>query len=194
MSAAQLSRRIRSTFIKDRERPAHACSFGNKGGPMDARRWDGRPAEACLKQWVKVRREATKFKDARDRVPAMELTGNPDDDVLDHCAQLIYSEGGRVVSHLYDCIRHPDYYIKKPFPFFAAYQLLSSKNTLLDAVGATKEDSEGKDEREESVKVKKKNARPLGVKAAKKQKPIKHHEPSSVEKSASDMSISVSRI
>lgn len=84
--------------------------------------------------------EATKFKAARDRVTAMELTGNPDDDATDRCAQLIYSEGIRVVSHLYYCVRNPDYHIKKPFPFVAAYSFLSSKTTLLNAVGATTQD------------------------------------------------------
>lgn len=49
-------------------------------------------------------------------------------------------------------------------------------------------------ERGERAEMKDKSARPLGVKAAKKQKLIKHREPSAVEKSASDMSSSVSRI
>ncbi|PXF47994.1 hypothetical protein BWQ96_02185 [Gracilariopsis chorda] len=91
-------------------------------------------------------------------------------------------------------VRNPDFYIKKPFLFVAAYQLISSKTTLLDAVGATTKDEEGKEERVERVVMKEKNACPFMVEVAKKQKFFEHREPSTVEKSASYMSISVSRI
>ena len=81
--------KIRSAFIRERKGPANTCSFGKIGGPLDIRGWDGRSAEACLKQWVKARREATKFKATWDRVTSKGLIVNPEEEALDCSAQLI---------------------------------------------------------------------------------------------------------
>lgn len=42
----------------------------------------------------------------RDRLDAMELTGNPKAEDLDRCAHLLYADGGTSTSCLYDCIRN----------------------------------------------------------------------------------------
>lgn len=109
-----------------------------------------------MKQWARVRRECSKFKSVRDRISAMQLTGNPSDDDLDRYAQLVFSEGGTVTSHLYDCIRNPHYIISKPFPFVDAYKHLDLHTTLLVANEGNKEEGE-KAERPDGVKASKKN-------------------------------------
>lgn len=90
MSNAQFGRKIRVQFTKDSRRPAAACSEKDGGGNPDNRRWDARSADACIKKWIIVRRECSKFKAVRDRLMVMELTGNPNDDDLDRCAHLLY--------------------------------------------------------------------------------------------------------
>ena len=77
--------------------------------------------------WGQVRQECTKFYCHRKRVVAMKLTGNPTDEELDRCAQLLYSHGTQTVSHMYDCIRNPKYVMKAKFTYWEPFRFLASK-------------------------------------------------------------------
>ncbi|PXF42116.1 hypothetical protein BWQ96_08148 [Gracilariopsis chorda] len=135
MSGAELGRRIRSVFIKDNGRPQHACSLRRTGCELDQRRWDGRSADGCRKYWDRIRAECTRFKACYDRVIAMNLTGNVGPEDLIRCAALIYSDGSNSVSHLYDCVRNPNYHIAKRFKFKTSFTFLNENTILLQANG-----------------------------------------------------------
>lgn len=156
MTSAEMGRRIRSHLLNDKARPDDACTTRDKG-LLDSRRWDGRSAAACHKQWDNLRRECTRFKGSLQRVKNMQLTGNPTDDDLFRCASLLFSDGSKAVSHLYDCIRNPDYHISKPFKHAKTFLFLDSHSTLLDAGGIMEED-------------RKRASRPIGTKKAKEMK------------------------
>ncbi|KAI0558724.1 hypothetical protein FGB62_190g016 [Gracilaria domingensis] len=155
MSAAEHGRRIRAIFIKDNGRPNEACTLEKSGCRFDRRRWDGRSADGCRKFWDKIRAECTRFKACYDRVIAMKLTGNPDDDALLRCGELLYSDGSNSISHLYDCVRNPHYHVSKPFKYKMPFQFLNAQTTMLQACGVGKEVEP---------------ERPMGTKAAKAKK------------------------
>ena len=156
MTAAEMNRKIRSEFIQNPMKPKEACTSNDKG-PFDSRRWDGRSAVACGRQWETLRRECTRFKGCHDRIKNMKVTGNPTEEDLFRCASLIYSDGGKSISHVYDCVRNPHYHISKPFKLDKPYHFLSTETKILDASSAR-------------VEVDEKVERPMGTKAAKKQK------------------------
>lgn len=160
MTSAEMGRRIRSHFLNDKSRPTDACSTRDKG-PLDSRRWDGRSAAACHKQWDNLRRECTKFKGCMQRVKNMKLTGNPTEEDLFRCASLLFSDGGKSVSHLYDCIRNPAYHISKPFKHEGTFYFLDTHSSLLDASGVIEDDI-------------KRASRPMGTKKAKEVKAEGH--------------------
>ena len=62
----------------------------------------------------------------------MKLTGNPTDEELDSCAQLLYSHGTQTLSHMYDCIRNSNYLIKAKFKYWGLFRFLASKNQLIN--------------------------------------------------------------
>jgi len=124
MSAAEMGRRIGRVFIGDKSRPVDSGRMSKTGCNLDTRRWDGRSSDACLKQWETVRRECGKFKGGFERVFAMELTGNPAREDMLRCAELLYSDGSKATSHLYDCIRNPAYHVKKRFKYMGAFTFL----------------------------------------------------------------------
>ncbi|PXF49640.1 hypothetical protein BWQ96_00518 [Gracilariopsis chorda] len=156
MNNAEKARRIRAAFIKDPLRPKEACTTDDKGD-LDHRRWDGRSARAVLGQWEIIRRECTKYHACVKRIGRAQLTGNPSEEDQLRCASLLYSDGSRAMSHLYDCIRNKDYHVKKPFRFMSAYKVLSGSETMLEAFVVTEEGAS-------------KVLRPEGVKTAKKRK------------------------
>ncbi len=165
MGVAELGRKIRSAFVKDRLRPEQACTTSKDGGLFDQRRWDGRSADACHKQWIKLRKECTRFKSIRDRIVSLELTGNPTNEELDRAASLEYSESCNSKSALYDCIRNPKYHIKKPFVHLKQYQYLNDHTQLLQGSLIPDKRNDAYD-----LKKDKRMIRPIGTKTAKKAK------------------------
>lgn len=135
MSHAELGRRITAMFIADDKKPTDACSMNKSGCALDSRRWDGRSAEGCKKYFEKIKADCTKFKGCHDRVMSMKLTGNPGEDDLMRCAELLYSDGSRSASHMYDCIRNKQYHVAKPFKFKVDYLYLVERFNMLHASG-----------------------------------------------------------
>ena len=54
MSKAVMGRKIRAAFITSDISPSRACTK-KYGTELDARRWDWRSSEVCLKMWLRVR-------------------------------------------------------------------------------------------------------------------------------------------
>lgn len=161
MYNAQFGRKIRADFIRDQLRPSAACPKSKTEGALYNRRWDARSADACLKQWMKVRR----FKAAWDRLNCMSLTGNLVPDDMDRCAQLLHSDGFSSISCPCDFIRNDKYAIAKPFPFVNAYHYMYTHTPILRASGVrcNRAASRGNLDGEKSE-------RPIGANAAQKQK------------------------
>ena len=158
MSAAELARRIRIRFVKDKCRPIHACTLQKTGCNLDSRRWDGRSSEGCKKFWERIRADCTRFKGCHDRVLALKLTGNPSDADIMRCADFIFSEGSTAMSHLYDCVRNEHYHIAHPLKYKEAYSFLLANTTLLNAADIRQNDDESVDGRKETDRERKLNA------------------------------------
>ncbi|KAI0562936.1 hypothetical protein FGB62_49g217 [Gracilaria domingensis] len=99
----------------------------------------------------------TRFKACYDRLIAMKLTRNPGDNGLFHCADLLYSDGSKSLSHIYDCIRSPNYHIAKSFKIRETFTFLNGHTTVLQASGVEQA------EKRRDVKPQ----GPIGTKAAK---------------------------
>lgn len=179
MKSIVFATEIRKRFLEDTSRPEDACTAGRSGGPLDQRRWDGRSSDSCLKQWSKMKKECSAFHAAVKRVEALDLTGSPSENDLYRCAVGLYNLGGKVMSHLYDIIRNPDYVIGKAFPFPDVYRFLDSRTTMLVACGV--DEAPVQDDGD-------KGGRPMGRKAAKKKKEQQQHAP---EKTEADIAISM---
>ena len=162
MSKAEMGRRIRSVIIKHELRPDDACTTRDSGD-LDVRRWDGRSSDACRKMWMTVRADCTKYYSARKKVDAIELTGNPTDEDMERCYQLVYYKGSEAMSHLYDCVRNKKYFVGKHFKFVTPFKFLESNTQLIQGEGMQGEVVDGDG-------VMKRTERPRGNKKAKEER------------------------
>jgi hypothetical protein len=144
MSMADYGRRIQKLFLRD-ERPVDACSQEGTGSALNQRRWDGRTAISCRKQWIKVKSACVGLHASMNRVRAANLTGAPTNDEYMRCVEAVHCMGSAVMSHLYDVINNPGYLIGKQFPFTTSYEFLSTKTTLLDCAGTAESRMSGSD-------------------------------------------------
>jgi hypothetical protein len=132
MRQAELGRRLRAEFLRDPGRPPDSGTQTGTGGDLDIRRWEGRLAGACLKQYQKIKAECCGFYAASKRIEAMELTGSPGEEQLSRCALAIYNCGSKLISHVYDIINNPNYIIGKEFPYQLCYDWLRRYTSLLE--------------------------------------------------------------
>jgi hypothetical protein len=131
MKQSEYSRRIRAKFLKSPSRPT-GIAYDGSGCEMDSRRWDGRSAESCGKQWSKIKSPCVKFHSCMERLKGMELTGNPTEDDFKRCAISLYNSGSATTSHLYDVINNAEYRIGNLFPFLECYDWLSTSSSILN--------------------------------------------------------------
>lgn len=186
MSKAEMGRRLRTQFIKSALRPSKACTDKN-GGELDTRRWDGRSADACRKMWEKVRKDCQKYYGAQKKVYAAKLTGNPSPEQLDRCVQLVYLKGSEAMSHLYDCVRNPKYFMGTPFQMHSACDFLSGNTRLLDA-----ENDNGMMRAADGTDVRR--DRPDGLKKARKEKEEKKESKATVHGELSNVAGSINQL
>jgi hypothetical protein len=132
MRQAELGRRLRAEFLRDPGRPPDSGTQTGTGGDLDIRRWEGRLAGACLKQYQKIKADCCGFYAASKRIEAMELTGSPGEEQLSRCALAIYNCGSKLISHVYDIINNPNYIIGKEFPYQLCYDWLRRYTSLLE--------------------------------------------------------------
>jgi hypothetical protein len=125
-------RRMRATFLDSPNRPSRTA-YESTGCDLDSRRWGGRSAESCGKQWAKIKTSCVKFHSCIERLKGMDLTGSPTGDDIKRCATNLYNNGSAMASHVYDIINNSEYRIGSPFPFFECYEWLSKNSCVWTA-------------------------------------------------------------
>jgi hypothetical protein len=186
MKQSAYYRRIRATFLDSPDRPSRTAYEGT-GCDLDSRRWGGRSAESCGKQWTKIKSSCVKFHGWVERLKGMNLTGNPTGDEIKSCATNVYNNRSAMASQIYDIFNNSEYRIGSPFSFIECYEWFSKNSSVLDCgpSAITEDDAPvcqdieeaftdvvvaddvaGEVEIESGIRTRGKRLRPLGTKAA----------------------------
>ncbi|PXF40199.1 hypothetical protein BWQ96_10089 [Gracilariopsis chorda] len=139
IKTAEFVRSICEGFLQDHTGPTDDCNGGKRGGVFDECHWDRRNPDSRLHQWTNICKGCSCFHSAMKRVKAVEavdavqLTGSPTSQDLEHSATGFYNLIGEVTPYVYDIIRNPKYVIRKPFAYPDVHTFLSERTTILDS-------------------------------------------------------------
>lgn len=92
--------------------------------------------------WVNVCCKAKKYCKAVKMVHSTQCTGNPTEENIERCCQLVYSKGRQSKSRLFDCVNNKAYFMGKPLNISPCWDVQAAKviYDILMQVGFTGDD------------------------------------------------------
>jgi hypothetical protein len=127
MKRAQYERRMRAEMLRDPGKPV--LGDNNNGGPRDARRWEGRTAVACSKQWMKVKSRYTSLHGCSKRLSSRSWTGHPSPQDMKSAVVALYNKNP--FSTIQAILLDPQHYNSPVFLFMECYDFLEANSTLI---------------------------------------------------------------
>lgn len=76
---------------------------------------------------MKIKTAYVPFSAFLSSVERMQLTGHPFMEDLFRCAELLYIDGCKAISHLYNVIRNQAYHVRQPVPFCDSFKYLDAE-------------------------------------------------------------------
>jgi hypothetical protein len=97
MSSTVYARRILGAFA--RLAPSGSRTKTLSKDEFDSRRWGGRSADSCIRQWTKIEKECAAYHAAVGRVESLALTENPTSEEISRVVLAFFNQGSGILSN-----------------------------------------------------------------------------------------------